>query len=448
MRLPRLLLLSAVLFLLPGTLCCRGQIVNRLKVDDDTFQRYAWGRMQQFNPDNLPLADSLYRIGTLRENFRYKCLGLSLEFPVRFAQGDYERMDAAVAEIKQMLEKRKDTRAFYYPVIHEYCQLLLHIGRASDAMLEARAMERSASAEKSALGKMYARRIIGLIQSYRTNSYLAINNFTRAAEYCKEARAEQELPNLYILIAQEYIKEKDFPKAEEFCAKAEEFIQFFPSLRTKTLMTRAYLFNAKQDWKGFWSTYDELVGDPLYKVQADGDSRFQLDVAYLQSRGLFEEALAKADSLGTARARHDKKHGIYAAQGRFEPAYGELANLMSEKDSIYIRVQNEDMAILDAEMNNAQLRQDAERLKAQNQMTILLGFLVMFALAFFAVLVSQWQLKQNLDEMRHKNNQMLAARRAYQKSMDAKESENAFQIKILQNRSTNILTDYEDILNL
>jgi hypothetical protein len=45
-------------------------------------------------------------------------------------------------------------------------------------------------------------------------------------------------------------------------------------------------------------------------------------------------------------------------------------------------------------------------------------------------------------------NQLLANRRAYQKAMDAKESENAFQIKILQNRSTNILTDYEDILNL
>ncbi len=442
------LLSSAVLLLLLCGPWCRGQIVNRLKVDDDTFQRYAWGRMQQFNPDNLPLADSLYRVGETCQNFRYKCLGLALEFPVRFAQGDYERMDAAVGEIKQMLEKRKDTRAFYYPIIHEYCQFLLHIGRASDAMLEARAMERSANAEKSALGKMYARRVIGLIQSYRTNSYLAIHNFTRAADYCKEARAEQELPNLYILIAQEYIKEKDFAKAEEFCVKAEDYVQFFPSLRVKTLMTRAYLFNAKQDWKSFWRTYDELVGDPLYKVQADGNSRFQMDVAYLQSRGLFEEALAKADSLSSARDRHEKKHGIFAAQGRFEPAYGELASLMSEKDSIYIRVQNEDMAILDAEMNNAQLRQDAVRLKAQNQMTILLGFLVMFVIAFFAILFSQWQLKQNLDEMRRKNTQMLSNRRAYQKAMDAKESEISFQLKILQNRNTNILTGYEDILNL
>lgn len=428
-------LLLALLVSLPSG----AQIVNRLKVDDDTFQRYAWGRMQQFNPDNLSLADSLYAVGTARENFRYKCLALSLEFPVRFATGEYGRMDEAVAEIKQMTGGRKDTRSFYYPVIHEYCQFLIHIGRASDAMLEARAMERIAGEEKSALGKMYAHRIVGLIQSYRTNSYLAIQNFTKAADYCKEARSEQELPNLFILISQEYIKMGDFDKAEEFCEKAEAYQDFFPSLRVKTRMTRGYLYNAEGDWKKFWQIYDQLVADPLYKVQADVDSRLEMDVAYLRSRGLFEQALSKADSLGTARDRHNLKHGIYADQGVFQPAYGELYSLMSEKDSIYIKVQNEDMAILDAEMNNAQLRQEAERLMHQNQNTILLGFIVMFAIAFFAILLSQWQLRQNLDEMKQKNNQILTARRAYQKALDSKEAENALKIKILQNRKSNKL---------
>ena len=56
--------------------------------------------------------------------------------------------------------------------------------------------------------------------------------------------------------------------------------------------------------------------------------------------------------------------------------------------------------------------------------------------------------RQNLDEMRAKNNQALAARRAFQKAMEAKESENNYKIKILQNRTTNKLTGYEDILNL
>ena len=60
--------------------------------------------------------------------------------------------------------------------------------------------------------------------------------------------------------------------------------------------------------------------------------------------------------------------------------------------------------------------------------------------------MQQWQLRENLDEMRRKNNEALAARRAFQKAMDAKESENDYRIKILQNRTTNVLTDYEDFL--
>ena len=443
----RALWAAAAVLALSG-LCCRAQIVNRLKVDDDTFQRYAWGHMQLYNPDNLALADSLYAVGVERDNFRYKCLALSLEFPVRFSQGEYDRMDNAVAEIKELLAGRKDARSFYFSTVHEYCQFLIHIGRASDAMLEARAMERIASREKSALGQMYAHRIVGLIQSYRTNSHLAIQNFMEAASCCKEARAEQELPNLYLLISQEYIKSRDFSRAEEYCVLAEQYVDFFPSLRVKTRMTRAYLYEAKKDWASFWDTYDQLTGDPLYTMQVEKDDRFDLDAAYYQSRGLFDEALARADSLGSALGRHGRKHGIYAARGSFKPAYGELSSLMEDKDSIYIKVQNEDLAILDAEMNNAKLRQEAERLKAQNQNTILIGFLVMFAIALVAVQLSQWRLKQNLDEMRRKNNQILATRRAYQKAMDAKESENHYKIQIMKNRTTNVLSSYEDILNL
>ncbi|MBQ9476324.1 MAG: hypothetical protein IJU63_00875 [Bacteroidales bacterium] len=444
----RLFRLALTAVLLTAALSAAAQIVNRLGVNDSVFQRWAYCRMQPYDAGNLAFADTLQKVGAARENYRYEALGLALEFPVRFAQDDYGRMDEAVARIKELLAPYPDTRDFCYGVINEYCQYLIHIGRASDAMLEARAMERQAGEEHSDLGRMYAHRIIGLIQSYRSNAHLAVQNFTRSAEYCVSARFEQEIPNLYLLIAQEYIRMGDFDRAAEFCAQAEAYQEYFPSLRVKTRMTRAYLFNAQQDWDGFWNMYDALEADPLYRNVTEDDERYGLDVAYLQSRGLFREALARADSLSTARDRHERKHGIYAAQGSFADAYGELSLLMSAKDSIYINVQNEDMAILDAEMNNAQLRQDAERLKARNQITILLGFLVMFVIAFFAILFSQWQLRQNLDEMRRKNEQNLETRRVYHKMLESKEAENATKLQILQNRTTNRLTGYEEYLNL
>ena len=435
-------MLRKLLITLCACLLClsaAGQIVNRLRVDQDTFLRYAYGRMQQFNPRNLALADSLYSVGVRKDNICYKCLALSLEMPIRFSQGDYARMDETALEVKQLLGDRKEYRDFYFTFLHEYCEYLVHIGRASDAVLEARAMERLASSERRPSGKMYSYRIVGLIQSSRDNSYLAIQNMKKAVRFCKEAKSEQDLPNLYLLIAQEYVKMKDFTAAADYLAMAEEYLEFFPGLRIKALMTRTILYHAGGETEAFHDSYAKLVSDPLYAVQADSDSRYGIDISYLRSLGMLKEALARTDSLGNIRSRLDGKQSIYAELGDYDKAYANLSQLMTEKDSVYIRVQNEDLAILDAEMNNAQLREEAQQLKARNQLTILLGFLVMFAIAFFAILLSQWQLRRNLDEMRLKNNQMLADRRAFQKAMEAKESENEYRIKILQNRKTNML---------
>ncbi|MBR4809333.1 MAG: hypothetical protein IK031_03530 [Bacteroidales bacterium] len=416
---------------------CGAQIVNRLKVDSETFQRYAWGRMQQYNPGNLALADSLYAEGVRKDDFRIRCLGLALEFPVRFAMGDYDRMCEAVAEIKEMTVSRKDCRTFYYAVMHEYCQYLVHIGRASDAMLEARAMERMASEEKKPHGKMYAYRIVGLIHSYRDNHHLAVRNLTNAVRFCKEAKMEQDLPNIYLLIASECIKAGDYQKALEYCTLAGEYQEFSAQIRMKLTMTLADYYYARGDRDKFMECYSRLVQDPVYRLMSDADSRLELDIYDLSLRGMPKEALAKADSLGTSYGRHSHKHGLYAMLGRYPDAYLQLDSLMVEKDSIYIKVQNEDLAILDAEMNNAQLRHETQQLKTRNQNTILAGFLVMFLIAFMSVLYQQWHLKSNLESLRQRNAEILRARRTYRKALDAKEAENAVKIKILQSRKSN-----------
>ena len=427
------LILTALLLSLGG----RAQIVNYLRVDQKTFIRYASGRMQEFNPENLFLADSLYTAGVVQNNFRLKCLGLSLEIPVCYVQGDADRMDAAAAEIKELLADRKDLREFYFSTLHEYCEFLMYEGRVSEAMLEARAMERLATAEKKPVGRMYSYRIIGLIQSYRDNPYLAIQNLEKAVRFSKEARAQQDLPNLYILLAQENVKMRDFEKAEDYVREAEEYQTFFPLIRLKAMMTRAYLFRAQDRMEDFWDSYQALTKDPLYRMQTDADTRYSMDITYFRSQGLLQQALSLTDSLSASRKRFEYKQGIYADMGNYDRAYGQLSKLMNHKDSIYVKVQNEDLAILDAEMNNAQLREEAQRLKAQNQTTILVGFLIMFAIAFMSFLVQQWRLRNNLDQLKANNQSMLMNRQAYRKALDAVEAENSIKIKILQNRKTN-----------
>ena len=430
-----------IVILTAAMLClgARAQIVNRLRVDQETFLRYAYGRMQQYSLDNLELADSLYTAGVQKNNFRYKCLGLSLEIPVRFVQGDREKMTAAAEEVKTILADRRDLRDFYFATLHEYSEYLVRMGYVSDAMLEARAMERLASAEKKPEGRMYAYRIIGLIHSYRDNHELAARNLEKAVRFCRESNSEQELPNLYILLSQENVSMKRFSEAEAYCTRAQEFESFFPNIRIKAQMTRAVLYHAEGNYPAFWETYQELLKDPLYTIQTDGDTRSALDITYLRSRGQFIDALREADGILSEHTRREQKHLLYAEMGDYSGAYRELSQLMEQKDSVYIKVQNEDLAILDAEMNNAQLREEAQKLRLQNDMALMGGFLVMFLLVFIFMIVQQWRLSDNLSQLRAMNDAQLMERKAFQTALNAKEAENALRIKLLQKRKFNTL---------
>lgn len=425
------------------------QIVNHLKADRTTYLTYAGCRMRPFRSENLHIADSLYADGTATGDFKKKAYALHIKMSLFYVEGDMENMNLCFEEIRQLVGERKEARFFWLGVQQEWCTNLIRTGHAAEAMLEARAMERQAVKDRNALGKLYAHKIIGLIHSERTNHTLAAESFLNAAHYCRDARAEHELPFLYLLLAQEFIDLKQFGNAEQYCRMAEQYLSIYnKTLPIKTMRMRTLLFCARGRNNEFWKSYEELISDPMYSIQVDAEDRYTLDVLFLRSTGQYNEALSVADSLANDRVRFDLKQDLYASLGDYPAAYKELGRLMDNKDTTYIKVQKEDLDILDKEMDNARLREEAQKLKAQNQTTILLGFLVMFAIAFFAILLSQWQLRENLDQMRRKNSELLRTRRDFQKAMEAKEAEVNSKMQLLQNRKTNVLTGYEDFLDI
>ena len=227
---------AVLLLMIVSCVCASAQIRNRLGVGNELYLKYANGRIRQFDESNILLADSIYRFGIHKGDSRIKMLALSLELPPRFIRNDIERVDAIVAELKSMANYNTRMREFYFLTMHDYCNMLILAGRISDAMLEARAMSSLAAGTGSNLGQMYSHRVIGLIQSYRSNAELAILNFKQAADFSTRAREEQELPVIYNLIAREYIKLGRYDEVEHYCSMAEEFQDFYPSLRLMSLM--------------------------------------------------------------------------------------------------------------------------------------------------------------------------------------------------------------------
>lgn len=413
----------------------KGQIRNRLEVNNEVYLKYANGSIRKYDPSNLILADSIYQYGVWKNDSRYRMLALSLELPPRFIQHDSIRSAQIVAELKSMAGYSRIMMEFYFMTMYDWCNMLLMSGRVSDAMLEARDMSARASKANSSLGQMYAHRVIGLIQSYRTNSELAVMNFRKSADYCVQAREEQELPGIYIMIARELIRMKRFDEVGLYCDLAEEYQDFYPSLKVQVLMTKAYLYEAQGNMEDFKDCYLELVANPLYEVQTNDDTRRLMEICWLRSTGAVSEAIRLADSLSKDRDIFEQKSELFAMAGNYRQAYQNLNGLMASKDSIYIAVQNEDMAILDAELNNAQLRLEAQRLKSQQEIYILFGFIFVFVLVCVAIIFSYTNLNMTLDNLRERNRNELEQRNAFRKAIDAKELENEMRIKILQNRN-------------
>lgn len=410
-----------------------GQIRNRMQVRTDIYLKYAGGRMEQYNPGNIILADSIYTYGVQKNDARYKALALSLEMPVRYVNGEMERVSAIASEMKTLYSQDKRITDFYYVTMYDYCNIQILAGNISDAMLEARDMSSRAITARKPIGQMYAHRIIGSIQAYRTNSELAVRSFKKAVDYCIKAKEEQELPSIYILISHELIKLHRYDEAEEYCSKAKEYEDFYPSIRVKSAMAECYLFYSKSDFNSFTESFTRLENDPLYRVQTDADTRNIMDVYWHLSCSEYSDALAHASAIVSERTRFELQSEVYAKMGDYSNAYGYLASLMETKDSILIKVQNEDMAILDAELDNARLRLEAQKLKSQNETVIMLGFIFLFLLVSASIMITQWILNTNLDNLRQKNKEVLAARESYRRSLDTKELEIDMRIRLLQN---------------
>ena len=181
-------------FMAMAVMCCMSasaQIRNRLGIGNELYLKYANGRLRQFDESNILLADSIYRFGEYKHDTRILMLSLSLELPPRFIRNDTVRVNEIVSELKSMSGYSSVMREFYFLTMYDYCNMLIMSGRISDAMLEARSLSTMAANSRSNLGEMYAHRTIGLIQSYRSNSELALSNYLKAAEFCILAKEEQ-----------------------------------------------------------------------------------------------------------------------------------------------------------------------------------------------------------------------------------------------------------------
>lgn len=430
----------SILLMLLTALTGSAQIMNRLGVDEDIFEAYSSCRLLPLEPSNLTIADSLYRIGVERNDYKIKTLALNVAFPAQYSLEDYDAMDKSIAEIKAIQEEHPDINDIYFVALYSYCQYLLYAERDNLAIIEAKNMVKNATEVGDPYGLMLSYRALAFIYDTRKNYKLAADCYKKAEEYCKSTDALVEHPTIEVLLAQELIELKQYDEARMYLADVEKHLDVSEILRVQFYYISALLGQHSGDNELFWKYYELLEGNDYYYAILDEDSQNLLSVFYFMSKGQNFKALEYAKLIVDEKLGTYALGDVYASLGEYKLSNDYYIKYISIADSLNVEIQNEDIAMLDVEMNNYQIREFAGKmqLKARTiEIFSLLAIMTLIATFLSIILVRTKRYQKNLEA------KTIELQKATETAIDALENAkqaNQIKTKFLQNMSHEIRT--------
>jgi len=439
--------LAAALLLTLVSAVAYGQIQNRLGVDDDVFTIYARARVLPLNPDNLATADSLYAIGSQRNDYKIKSLALVLAFPAQFARGEYEDMDASIEEINEIYESHPDINDIYYSAQFSYCQFLMAINSQQKAFQSARSTVKKAETTETDYGKMVAYRGLAYVYENRNNLTKAVEYYKLAVEHCEKTDASPlEMATINVMIAHDLTQMGRVEEAEHFIRLVEPYADGSVQIHCLYLFVKAQMAYEKKDVDDFLKCHDALLSYPNTKFAIDEETLKVLTVKRNLLTGNYAEAESQAFRVKEELLRHSLLLETYQKSQYYQGASAEFDRILNIRDSLSVLIQDEDVATMDAELQNARIRSEADA-ERSNLMKIL--FLTVALAMFLAMLValtySAREKKHNL-ELKASNSALQTAREIVEEAFDEAKKANQVEARFIQNMSHELRTPLNAVL--
>ena len=371
----------------------RAQFVNRLGADEDAFAAYAAARTNVYAQENIAIGDSLYRIGVRRDDPKIKILALNLQGRPLAAAGDTLRLAAVADEIEALYRSYpKEVGDAYYTFFFEHIQTILQEGHNFEATLLARNLIKDAENDGNSYGRFIAYRALAHVYLFRNNMEMCVDALQSALDFA--STVDIKAPGDLLMTKLQYAQYLSYLKGRE-----QESLDLMDELEKDPLMeqvkatnplflpsVRANAYFSIQDQEKYIESYKDMTSNPYYSAVIEPERRFMYDGFYFVCKGRFDDALAMADSIQNPIYACDIRQAAYEGKGDWKKANEVLTEKMSYQADIYRAYQSEDVAVLNAELNNGALREAANAVKLKLQQTtfvavfafmvLLVGFLV------------------------------------------------------------------------
>lgn len=388
-------IIALILLCLPQYV--EGQIASQLlNMSGRAAEIYERGTAQLYDPSNDLLGDTLIALsnnGRLRNCF---IAGHILKSYAAVGQGKFAEVDSLLSVVidNSFLPEYKSV---FYLAYQFKANVRMMNNDYHGTLQTAQEMCRYAQIDHDPFGTFTSYYTMGVSFVMRDNPRLAHRYFSLAAKCVLDNNIEGKLWAVYFQLANCY----DAMHDDDMSAKyAQMAIDAAKTTGNEAVIRRAeigslVISKTLYTPQEYISKYEEYAKTPDFTTLIVGDEFAMIRVIYLTYLGRMEQAIALADSMEVGVNSFNNKEFVYTYFEKWKDAYQARFQADMIHDSLQTVIQLEDFAALDSEMNNAELRNRAEKLQARNRQIVILSIaIVLFLVFLFVVLQYHHRQKQ------------------------------------------------------
>lgn len=353
----------------------------------ETYARYYDSGMDKYD-EMKHVADSMYEAGKRTGNYPVQINALMMRCQLHALKED---LDGILKLHKQAMDLARQNQhsQLYFSMYMSYCSYLMDKSKV-EAFLATKDLIDEAQKVGNTTGLRNGHRMLATFQLYeRQDPQLALQEYEYVEQLCKGKKEMGYYPmDLYAEMSHAYLQIKDYAQAKKYLEKMKEVEGFGDDYSlTSYNLTRFSLVEDLGSAEELDEIYRKYFDTPGIRMRYNDDACLGFKARWLTKMGRYDEALSTAMSIGDEEEKYNRLVTIYQGMGHYKEAFECQERLEDIRDSIRHEIGTTDIAIMNAQMHNAELRQEAEHVKAQHDRSIFIFTFIILALIIVGVII-------------------------------------------------------------